>query len=108
MHREILGLKKGDGKEADHINGNGLDNRIENLRTCTRQQNMMNCRSPLWKKNGYKGVSVHKTTGLWRARINFNGKEYSLKYHKTKEDAALAYNKKALELFGQFAKLNKL
>ncbi len=44
MHRVIMGLKKGDGKEVDHRNGNGLDNRKENLRLCSHAENLRNQR----------------------------------------------------------------
>jgi hypothetical protein len=55
----------------------------------------------------YIGVSWHKVMSKWRARIMFKGKDYMLGYFITEEDGARAYNKKALELLGEFAKLNK-
>ena len=57
---------------------------------------------------GYKGVSFEKTIGRYRAYCNFEGKRYNLKTFTTPEEAALAYNEKAKELFGEFALLNKV
>jgi len=90
----------------DHINGNGLDNRKENLRICTNAQNL--CNQGLNNKNtsGYKGVSWFKITKKWRAQISFNNKPVHIGYYKDVEEAARAYDKKALELHGKFAKLN--
>lgn len=56
MHRMILGLKLHDGKQVDHINGNGLDNRRCNLRICTHSQNHMNRQSHKHSSSKYKGV----------------------------------------------------
>ena len=105
MHRLIMGLERGDNKQVDHINGNGLDNRKGNLRFCTTSQNFQNTQN-FNNKNGYKGVVFHKKTGKYTARIWKNYKRYSLKYHKTPQEAAIAYNDKAKELFKTFAFLN--
>ena len=104
MHRLIMGLGFGDGLQVDHINGDGTDNRRSNLRISTQQQNQMNKRM----KTKYKGICFHKPTKTWGARIWINRKKISLGYHKTPEKAALAYNKVAKELFGDFALLNKV
>ena len=106
MHRQILGLNKGDKFDVDHKNGNGLDNRRRNIRICTRIQNSVNQKPLKYKK--YKGVSFHKKSELWRAYICPNKKMISLGYFKTEEEGALAYNKKAKELFGEFARLNQI
>lgn len=106
MHREILGLKK--GEIGDHINHNGLDNRRENLRKCTYSQNNMN-RSKNKLSNGiYKGITLHKPSKLWTAKIKHNSKTKSLGYFKTQKDAAKAYNKAAKNMFGAFAVLNNV
>lgn len=102
MHREILNAPA--DKIIDHINGNGLDNRKENLRYCTKSTNAMNCKIHKHNTSGYKGVS--KSGNRWRAYIVLNDKQRQIGSYKTKEEAALAYNKKAIELFGEFAKLN--
>lgn len=108
MHRIIMGLDFGDGLQVDHINGDGLDNRRLNLRLATQQQNQMNRRINRVNKNKFKGIVFHRKSGTWNARIFHNQKRYSLGYHPTQETAALAYNQKAKELFGEFACLNKV
>lgn len=99
LHREILPTTK----EIDHINGNTLDNRRCNLRICTRQQNNFNRIN--YSKNKFKGVD--RRNNKWRARITFNKKQIHIGYFDSETEACDAYNKKALELFKDFAKLNK-
>lgn len=89
------------GYVIDHINGDTLDNRIDNLRICSQAQNSCN-RSP---HKQYKGVSL-LPCGKWRSYIHYNRKFKSLGSYATAWDAAQAYNKKALELWGEYAKLN--
>ena len=86
-------------KWIDHKDRNKLNNKFGNLRLCTSSQNQANTVS-----NGYKGVSRNKKK--WRARIMFKRKEIRLGNFDNQEDAARAYDIKALELFGEFAKLN--
>ena len=104
MHREIL--RYVGEKEVDHINNNKLDNQKINLRLCTHVENLMNKIKQSNNTSGYKGVSLHKKTGLWVAQLRYNGKRKLTKYFRNKEDAARAYNKSALENFGEFAHLN--
>ena len=91
----------------DHIDHNGLNNQKNNLRIVTIQQNIFNS---IKNKNSfckYKGVTFTNRIRLpYRSRICINGKRISLGYFATQEEAALAYNKKAIELFGEYAKLN--
>lgn len=105
LHRLILNLKK--GVHADHIDGNGLDNRKINLRSCSHAQNMRNSRRGK-SNSGIKGVNFHNTTGKWRARIMLNRKEYSLGYFKTKEEAVNAYNQESIKLHGEYSCPTKL
>lgn len=112
MHREIL-LRYGHelGKlQVDHINGNGLDNRKCNLRLVTQAQNCMNmrARSNDQKTSIYKGVRFHKTSKRWEAYIRCQYKRIHIGSFKTESEAAIAYNWKALELFGEFARFNVL
>jgi len=105
MHRVIL--KAPEGKFIDHINHNGLDNRKSNLRICTMQQNSWNMR----KQRGnctsqYKGVTQRKDTGKWQARIICNAKKISIGCFDDEKAAAMAYDEKAKELFGEYAALN--
>jgi hypothetical protein len=113
MHRRIMGLKSADGKFVDHANRNGLDNRKENLRLCTKTQNQCN-QKPRKRLNGtsssiYKGVNYSKNRRKsWQCRIAINGRQYSCGYYLTEEEAALAYNEKAKEMHGEFAYLNEV
>ena len=106
MHREILRTPK--EKVSDHINGDGLDNRRSNLRICTQAQNSMNKNSSRNTSSKFKGVTFHKQTGKWQSQIETEGKMYYLGYYDDERRAALEYNKKAKEFFGEFAKLNEL
>lgn len=105
MHVFILGEIP--GMEIDHIKpSNSLNNQKSNLRHCTHSENMMNRRL---NKNGssqYKGVSWHIINKKWRAQIQLNKKCIYIGYFTDETEAALAYNKKAVELFGEFARLN--
>lgn len=107
MHRVILGLSKGD-PDVDHADGDGLNNQRHNLRTATDAQACMN-RSG-WSECGFKGVnwSERPRDRHWRAHIRFEKKLIHLGYFSTPQEAALAYNAKALELFGEFARLNPI
>ncbi len=103
MHRLIMNPPK--GMEVDHINGNRLDNRRENLRIVTSQQNKMN--SGTRKHSSiYKGVSWNKNSKSWRANMTFNKKHISLGQYINEYHAALAYDLWALDLFKEFAKTN--
>ena len=106
MHRVIINAPK--GVYVDHINGDPLDNRRANLRLCTIAQN--NGNTPKRKANtlGNKGIFTHPNTPKYVAAIQHNYKSYYLGSYVTKEMAALAYNRAALHLFGEFARLNKL
>lgn len=108
MHREILGLKNGDGKIVDHINGDGLDNRRENLRICSVQANNWNRRLSINNSTGFKGVHFRRQENKYWAYINILGKRKHLGIFPTAIEAALAYNEAASKLFGEFARLNRL
>lgn len=110
MHRFLLNAPK--NKQVDHIDGNPLNNQKENLRLCNNSQNQANRGKPKTKKlettSIYKGVHLRKDLNKWTARIGFNGTRKHLGHFNTQEEAAKAYNKSALELFGEFAKLNQI
>ena len=101
MHRVILDLKK--GKQADHINGNGLDNRRSNLRLCANQQNQRNQHS-IRGTSKYKGVC--RDNGAWLARIKVDYKTKHLGRFKNEIDAARTYDEAAIKHFGEFANTN--
>jgi len=65
-------------EEIDHINGNGCDNRLCNLREVSRLINRRNVKKQHNNTSGVVGVSLHKLTGLWRSRININKQEIYL------------------------------
>ena len=106
MHRLLLNPPP--GIESDHINGDGLDNRRSNLRLCTRSQNNANRRKFSLCSSRYKGVSWQKRYRNWRARIWISGKEKQLGLFDDEQKAARAYNRAAIALFGEFARLNIL
>lgn len=103
LHREIN--KTPPHLFTDHINGNKLDNRKCNLRTCNKSQNGANVGKSDFRNPSsfFKGVAFHKATGLWRARV-----KDKTTYHRTDHDAAFSYNKMAVEMFGEFARTNVL
>ena len=106
MHNELMGPIP-EGHVVDHRNGNGLDNRKENLRVVTRSQNMMNRGKTRQNSTGYKGV--YKTGDSKRnpysAKIQKDNEVYCLGHYKTAEEAAAVRKKKEEELFREFAPL---
>ena len=106
LSREIMGDQS---VMVDHINRNPLDNRKCNLRVCDRSHNQANRRMPKNNTSGFKGVRRRddlKPSGRWSAHIGCNGREYYKNRFGTAKEAALWYDMKALELFGEFAVLN--
>lgn len=101
MHRLIL--KAPVGIFVDHINGDSLDNRRQNLRFCTHAQNMRN-RKPCAGKDLPKGVN--QVNGRYRAQIAVDGKQFHVGYFATPEAAGRAYDAAALRLHGEFARTN--
>ena len=92
---------------TDHINGNRLDNRRSNLRSCTRRQNSYNSGSSR-RTPKYPYVGITKLPyGKWRARISPDKTTIHLGVFNTAKDAAKAYNLAAKKCYGEFARLNK-
>lgn len=106
MHRQILGLKHGDGLKCDHINGNGLDNRNSNLRLATNSQNQHNARKQLNNRSGYMGVSWDRRTERWLVQIQADNVQRHLGRFDDPVEAACAYDDAARKLHGEFATLN--
>lgn len=104
MHRLIMNTP--DGMDTDHIDRNPLNNQRSNLRFATRSQNMANVPSHKDSVSSYRGV--HRHLDKWRTRIYQNGKMHEIGVYETPELAAIAYNIKAKELFGEFAYQNIL
>lgn len=105
LHRFIMDAPK--GKSVDHINNDSLDNRRSNMRLCSIMENTQNSGKYNTNTTGYKGV-CEAYPGVFIAQIFFKSKPHYLGRFKTKEAAALAYNKKAVELHGEFAHLNEV
>lgn len=92
---------------VDHINRNSLDNRRMNLRIANKSTNAMNSKKRIGKLTSkYKGVSFRKDRNKYRAYITYKQKTFNLGHFTEENDAARAYDKKALILFGEFALLN--
>jgi len=104
MHQFIMNPPK--GMVVDHIDGNGLNNRRSNLRICTRPENNLNRRRHPRNTTGFKGVYQNKKTGKYSAQVCLKGKPTRLGSFVTAVEAARAYDRKAIELFGEFARLN--
>jgi len=106
MHRFILNAPK--GMRIDHVDGDSLNNTRSNLRYASHSQNMCNKKKKHNSTSQFKGVawipSARKRK--WRAMIQINQKQTHLGYFADEVDAARAYDAKAKELHGQFARLN--
>lgn len=102
MHRQIM--REPEGLEVDHRSTDKLDNRRVNLRIATKAQNQQNTNIPKNNTSGYKGVSKTKRGKGYIVHIR---KKY-LGYFPTPEEGARAYNKAAVELYGDFARLNNV
>lgn len=105
MHRLILA--PGPGLWVDHVNGDGLDNRRENIRVCTPAQNGKN-RHGSFGASPFKGVVWNKKSGRWQAQIRADGTMRYLGLFTEERDAALAYNEAAVRWHGSFAQLNQV
>lgn len=104
MHNSVLGSRA--GFQVDHANGNGLDNRRMNLRWATKVEQGRNRQCYRNNVAGLKGVQRVQQSNRWRARITFDGRTHNLGCFDVPEDAARAYDSKAREVFGDFARVN--
>lgn len=104
MHRVIMNAPI--GLDVDHVNKNRLDNRRCNLRICSRSQNL--CHSIMHNNNtsGYRGVSYYKSRNKFEAYVDFGKKRKKIGYFDSAIDAAIARDKVAKDIQGEFATLN--
>lgn len=101
MHNFITGVIG-----IDHRNGDGLDNRRSNLRVTTQAQNCANTRIRSNNKSGFKGVSWHAARAAWVAQIKSGDTSHHLGLFSDREAAARAYDDAAIDLFGEYARIN--
>lgn len=104
LHRVLLDFP--DGYDVDHISGDKLDNRRANLRVCTHQENMCNQKMRNTNTSGYMGVSYLRCAGKYEAYVHCDGKKHYLGLFASPREAAIARDKAAHTLFGQYARLN--
>lgn len=102
LHRFLLNAAP--GVLVDHVNGNTLDNRRCNLRVATKAQNAANSNPKTG--NRFKGVTWQANSRKYFASIGFSGRTIYIGRFDLAEDAARAYDRKARELFGEFARPN--
>lgn len=105
MHRVITGAGK--GLVVDHINGNGLDNRVGNLRVCSNKENRRNqfTYNKLNKSSLLKGVSKHHT-GKWQVHIGIDGVRKYIGLFNDELTAGIAYDLWAKDVYKEFSQLN--
>lgn len=106
LHRHILGISNSPLLQGDHINGNTLDNRRENLRIANLQQNMYNRRKKVNSSRRYKGV--YRVGDGYRCEVIKDGVSFTAGKFPTENSAAIQYNKLATYLFGEYASLNEV
>lgn len=99
LHRFLMKAKK--GVDVDHVNGDPLDNRRKNLRTCSRSENLANSKKRKDNTSGQRGV--YRAREKWEVKFQFKGKTYRFGNHKSKE-VAIAVAKKAMKkVFGKYS-----
>lgn len=106
LHAFIMRVKP--GEMIDHISGDTLDNRKQNLRVVTHAQNSQNMRRPTFpgKTSRFKGVCWSQYEGKWHASIRADGMRHDLGMFNDETAAALAYDAAASELHGEYARTN--
>ena len=102
IHNYIMNPEE--GYIVDHINGNGLDNRRENLRIVTPQQNAFNRAIQTNNTSGHTGVSLVKRNNKWLARIGFNGKRIVIGTFDSYEEAVEARKMAEIKYYGEYSR----
>lgn len=96
------------GYEIDHQDGDGLNNQRSNMRICTSSQNKANQNVRSDNVSGFKGVSWDKSRGKWLVQTHYRGKSKYIGRFTDKLEAARVYNETVIDLFGEFAKVNRV
>jgi len=106
VHRLIFAMHHGYyPKVIDHIDGNGLNNKIENLRGCDQGSNLCNTKIRSTNKSGYKNINWHRNSNTWQVQIGKNGKKYTKHFRKDELNEAIGYAKELREkLHGEYAR----
>jgi hypothetical protein len=104
MHSEIMQPPK--GMVVDHIDGNKTNNCRFNLRVCTPEENRRNVAKHAGARSRFKGVCYDEQSKKWYAECRLRGKKRSLGHFDSEIEAARAYDRGAVELFGEFVRLN--
>ena len=103
-HRIIYFMIHGEMPDyIDHIDGNKLNNKIENLRKCTKAQNAFNRKPPASNKSGHKNVSYYKRGNTWRSYVSVGGKQINGGFFENIEDAVIASTLLRQQYHGEFA-----
>lgn len=103
MHSLLLATPR--GMEVDHIDGDGLNNRRDNIRVCVHAENTRNARTRLDNKSGFRGVHFHSRDMVWSASIGFKNKRVHLGYFSSKLLAREAYRDASIKYYGNFARV---
>jgi len=90
--------------DIDHINGNGGDNRIANLRLASVSQNIMNSKRHRDNTSGTKGISLDKRSGRWHVYVTVKYKRVFSKLYNDLDDAIAARHEAAKKHHGEFAR----
>ena len=107
MHRVLMNPKQ--GQRVDHRNGDTLDNRRENLRACSHQENSFNKKRTTkqgGRPTGLRGICWHNRLKKWQASICLNGRKVHLGYFASDCEAGRAYDRACRKMFGDFASPN--
>lgn len=104
-HRVIFLIAHGWLPEViDHIDGDITNNRIDNLRACTQQENLLNAKKRVDNTSGTKGMAFCKTTNRWRVRFRVFGRSMDFGRYEDKELAELVAVVAREKYHGEFAR----